>query len=403
MASIGARLDRLPMTSLHRRAIVALGFAYFFEFSDLNTFAYAAPSIMRQWGISLDTVALITSTSFGGMFLGAAVGGMVADRIGRKSSLILAIGIYSISSLLSAAVEGPISLAILRLLTGIGLSSMVVAANTYVSEFFPARVRGKSLATVLTVGLVGIPVTAWSARFMVPIAPWGWRLIFVWGAMGALALIFALRMKESPRWQAMHGHTDQAEATLAALEADARSTGALLPLLPEPESTYADPAAQPRGSFAALFSRGYVGRTTFLLLSWLIQTIGFYGFLSWAPTLLAQHGFSVVHSLTFSSIMAVCNPIGALISIVLIERFDRKWFIACGAVIRRHPRAALWLQHDAGFHRDLRRADGPRDPDLGSGRSTPTRRNSTPRRSDRAAWDSATAPAGWRTSPAPSW
>jgi MFS transporter, putative metabolite:H+ symporter len=50
------------------------------------------------------------------------------------------------------------------------------------------------------VGLIGIPATAWVARFLVPLSFWSWRLIFVWGALGALALFFILRMFESPRW-----------------------------------------------------------------------------------------------------------------------------------------------------------------------------------------------------------
>src|SRR6202021_3905928 len=86
-SSISARLERLPMTSVHRTVFLALAFAYFFELGDLNTFAYAAPAVIKQWGISADPVALTTSASFGGMFMGAVFGGAVADRIGRTRAL----------------------------------------------------------------------------------------------------------------------------------------------------------------------------------------------------------------------------------------------------------------------------------------------------------------------------
>ena len=77
---------------------------------------------------------------------------------------------------------------------------MTIIANTYVSEFFPAHVRGKYMGRIVTIGLIGIPATAFVARFLVPLATWGWRLVFIWGGLGIFALMFAARMKESPRW-----------------------------------------------------------------------------------------------------------------------------------------------------------------------------------------------------------
>src|ERR1700742_1118792 len=94
-ASISARLDRLPMTSAHRTAFVALAFAYFFELGDLNTFAYAAPAVMKQWGIAVSTVALITSASFGGMTIGALFGGKLANHVGRRRGFVYATLLYA--------------------------------------------------------------------------------------------------------------------------------------------------------------------------------------------------------------------------------------------------------------------------------------------------------------------
>src|SRR5665213_4165645 len=79
MSNISARLDRLPITSLHRIALAALAFGFFFELGDLNSFAFAAPAIIRVWHIPVRDVALITSASFGGMFLGGVGGGRFAD------------------------------------------------------------------------------------------------------------------------------------------------------------------------------------------------------------------------------------------------------------------------------------------------------------------------------------
>lgn len=324
MASISARLDRLPMTSAHRTAFIALAFAYFFELGDLNTFAYAAPAVIKQWGISVHTVALITSASFGGMTIGALSGGKLANHFGRRRGFVFATVLYGLCSLLNAAAWDVTSLAVLRFVTGIGLSAMTVIANTYISEFFPRHVRGRYMGLTMTVGLIGIPATAWVARVLVPMGTWGWRLVFVWGALGVIAAIIGRAMPESPRWLSVQGRTAEAEAVVTHLEQRAL---ARYGTLAEPQE-HADEPAAPRPPYAALFRPPHLGRTLLLSMISITGTVGFYGFMSWVPTLLFERGFSVVKSLTFVSVISVCNPLGALLAADLMERFERKWFNA---------------------------------------------------------------------------
>ncbi|HEY4174482.1 MAG TPA: MFS transporter [Rhodopila sp.] len=324
MASISARLDRLPMTSAHRTAFIALAFAYFFELGDLNTFAYAAPAVIRQWGISVHTVALITSASFGGMTIGALSGGKLANHFGRRRGFVCATILYGLCSLLNAAAWDVASLAVLRFVTGIGLSAMTVIANTYISEFFPRHLRGRYMGLTMTVGLIGIPATAWVARLLVPMGSWGWRLVFVWGALGVIAALIGRAMPESPRWLSVQGRTAEAEAIVTNLEQRAL---ARYGTLAEPHEQPDEPAA-PRPPYAALFRQPHLSRTLLLSMISITGTVGFYGFMSWVPTLLFEHGFSVVKSLTFVSVISVCNPLGALLAADLMERFERKWFNA---------------------------------------------------------------------------
>ncbi len=322
MPGIGARLDRLPVTSVHRVAFLALAFAYFFELGDLNTFAYAAPAIIKEWHIDVHTVALITSASFGGMFIGAMSGGALANRIGRKRAFITATLIYSLFSLLNAFAWDVLSLAGLRFLTGIGLSAMTVIANTYIGEFFPARIRGRYMGLTMTVGLIGIPATAWVARAVVPAWPWGWRLIFVWGALGVVAAIVATRMIELPRWLIVQGRLAAAERLAARLEQVATAEHGPLAA----PDTRADVPVRTNASYAAVLRQPHLPRTVLMTAMSIASTLGFYGFMAWAPTLLYEHGFSITKSLTYASVIAICNPIGALIAADLMERIDRKWY-----------------------------------------------------------------------------
>jgi MFS transporter, putative metabolite:H+ symporter len=321
--SIGARLERLPISSYHRYVIWVLAFAFFFELGDINTLSYTAPAIQKAWHLKLSAIGTVTSATFLGMFLGASVIGYVSDRIGRKKSLIFTVLVYSVFSLLNAFATNMSMLFITRLVTGFGLSAMTVVGITYISEVFPARKRGTYQGLIMTIGLCGIPITAYVARFLVPAAPWAWRLVYVWGALGFICALLAIRMKESPRWYENRGRQEEANLLMSAIEDEVSKEKGKLP---EPNRDLA--ALATRRGYGELFSGRYLGRTIVLLILWILQTLGFYGFMAWVPTLLVAHGFSLVHSLAWSSAMSIGAVPGAFIAYLLSDRIDRKWLVA---------------------------------------------------------------------------
>ena len=251
-ASASARLDRLPIVSFHRQIMWRLAFIFFFELGSINTFSFAAPAIVKFWNLSISTISFIVSATFVGMFVGATTGGWFSDRVGRKKALTITTVWFAGFSLLNAFVQGPVGLFLTRLLTGVGLSAMTVVGITYVSEMFPARQRGSYQGWIMTVGLIGIPTTAYVARFTIPLATWGWRLVFVWGALGILFPLFAGVLEESPRWYENQGRAAEADAVLDRLEARARKEVGTLPPVPE---IAAAPAR--RGRYLELFAPAY--------------------------------------------------------------------------------------------------------------------------------------------------
>ena len=325
--SAAARLDRLPVSSFHRDIVRLLAYIFFFELGDLNSFAFAAPGVRQAWHLSIDTISFITSASFVGMFIGSTLGGWFSDRVGRKRALIVTTIWYSGFSLLNAFAWDTSSLFATRLLTGVGLSSMTVVAMTYISEMFPARIRGSYQAWILTIGLCGIPVTAYVARFIIPLASWGWRAVFLWGSLAILFPLFSGHLEESPRWFENRGRTADADAALQRIEARVRQE---IGELPPPVETA--PAVVRRGGFGELVASGSLGRLILLMSIWMCQTLGIYGFLSWVPTLLVEHGFSVVRSLEQSSAMSIGAVPGAWIASKLSDRWERKSLIGIVAV-----------------------------------------------------------------------
>jgi MFS transporter, putative metabolite:H+ symporter len=327
-ASAAARLDRLPIMSSHRRILWLMSFIFFFELGDLNTFAFAAPAVRQAWQLTIPTLSFIVSATFIGMFIGATTGGWFSDRLGRKKALMVTTLWYSGFSLLNAFAWGPSGLFVTRLLTGLGLSAMTVVGITYISEMFPARLRGTYQGWIMTVGLCGIPATAYVARFCIPLAPWGWRLVFVWGSLGMLFPLFARRLEESPLWYENQGRFDEADTVLDRLEATARAESGDLPAVRD-----AVQAPSRGGPYAELMAGPNRSRTLLLVFAWICQTLGFYGFTAWVPTLLVSHGFSLVQSLAWSSAMSLGAVPGALIAALISDRWNRKYWIAIVALL----------------------------------------------------------------------
>lgn len=326
--SATARLERLPLGSVHRRILWTLGFLFFFELGDINTFSYAAPAVLKYWNLSIATISLVTSATFIGMFVGATGGGWFSDRVGRKRALIATVVWYSGFSLLNALVWGPTGLFMTRLLTGVGLSAMTVVGITYISELLPAAHRGRYQALIMTIGLTGIPVTAYVARFCVPLAPWGWRLVFVWGSLGLVFAALATKLEESPRWYEDRGRDREADEVLTRIEQASRTEHGELP-----PPTAMEVAGRRAVAYRELFSGAQLPRTVVLIVTWICQTLGFYGFMAWVPTLLVAHGFSLVHSLAWSSAMSLGAVPGALIAAVISDRWQRRYSITVVALI----------------------------------------------------------------------
>jgi putative MFS transporter len=325
--TVAARLDRLPIARTHRLVIATLAVVFLFEFGDLNTFAYVAPALQQAYGFTFEAIAIVTSAGFLGMFFGATLGGRFSDAVGRKKALLTSTLVFSAGSLLNAFAWDQATFMVVRFITGVGLSAMTVAATTYISETMPAARRGRMQSAVMAVGLLGIPIISFAARAIIPISTESWRFVFVVGALAIIAVPGLIRMPESPRWMLQHGHSQKAERALEQFE---RPVGDLPALAETPAAplgavtTALTTASSGRGGYRALF-RGLAGRRTlFLTVVWIFQTLGFYGFTAFVPTLLVAHGFDLVHSIGFAAMTSLGAVPGALLAWPISDRFGRK-------------------------------------------------------------------------------
>src|SRR6185503_17789915 len=326
--SIAARLNRLPPTRSHKTATAIAGIGSFFDLFDIFLAGVLGTVLTQEFHLSRVSLPAIIGSSFVGMFFGATFLGRFADRHGRRTAFLLSLGVSPAFTLLGAfSVNAPVLIAT-RLLAGVGIGAELPLVDTYLSELLPARCRGRYTAWAYTLGFMGVPAAGFLGRLLVPRAPLGvsgWRWMFVAGSLGA-AIVWAVRAKlpESPRWLESVGRMPEAEAMTERLEREAEAIGPL-----DPPDLH-EHAATGRAGFAVIFGDVYRRRTIMLCVFHVFQSVGYYGFGTLVPTVLAAKGYSIVTSLTFTSLTFIGYPIGSALSLPIVERVDRRWLI-CGS------------------------------------------------------------------------
>ena len=326
---IAELLDAAPVTRRHWRITLIVGLGLFFDIFDVFLAGVLGTVLTKSFGLGQTTLPAVLGSSFLGMFFGALFMGAVADRIGRRPAFLINLATYSLFTFAGCVSPNAIALIATRFFAGVGIGAQMPLSDAYLSEVLPARVRGKLISLAYTIGFCGIPAVGISARVLVPLnllGVEGWRWLFVAGSLGAIVIWTMQRyLVESPRWLEATGKADeahQAAAFLLGMAAD--STASIAP--PETRKQVA------RQSYGALFAPGSRQRTVMLYVFQVFQTIGYYGFGTMVPLVLAAKGFSVLTSLTYTTVAFLGYPVGSALSIFVMEKIDRRLLIVISAL-----------------------------------------------------------------------
>ena len=342
-ALISAQLERLPTTRYIWKLLLLLSLGGCFEFYDLFLMTYIGPGLVRSGLFSgasvsffgLTGLASFVSATFAGLFIGTLVFGFAADKFGRRTIFTYSLLWYTVGSIVMAFQTTTSAILIWRLITGIGIGVELVTIDTYIAELMPKEVRGRAFAINQVVQFTAIPLVALVSWLLVPRSYFGldgWRWVVLLGSAGAVVVWFIRRsIPESPRWLIARGHISEAERAVADIEERvAADLGAELP--PIVLETPAEESPIARVRFAQIFQPPYLKRTLMFMVFQLAQTIGYYGFASWVPTLLIAAGIRTTASLQYSFLIAIFAPIGPLLVQGIADRFERKWQIVWSAV-----------------------------------------------------------------------
>lgn len=339
-ALVSERLDRLPSCGYLKGLTARIALGGWFEFYEMFMAGYIALGLVggglftekSRGYFDLTGFASFTGLFFAGMFLSTVLFSRVSDRYGRRSTFTWSMLGYSVAAVLVAVSGSAALIDLFRFLAGFAIGIQLITNDTYISELAPKPVRGRYMAMGFVVILTAVPAVALLSWLLVPRAPLGldgWRWVMLIGAAGGVLVWLARRnLPESPRWLASRGRVEEADRVLAGIE---RRVAARTGPLPEPVPGVATPPAGP-GGWREVFGRRYGPRTLLLSVFQFAQTIAVYGFANWAPLLLVKHGFTVVHSLGYSFMIALLTPVGGLAAMVCAERVERKWQLALTAL-----------------------------------------------------------------------
>ncbi|UZN03016.1 MFS transporter [Cellulomonas sp. S1-8] len=365
------RLDGLPVTRRHVRLLVGSGVGWMFDAMDVGLISFVIAQLAVVWGTDATSLGWVASAGFVGMAVGAALGGLLADRIGRRQVFALTLLVYGVATGASALAGSIAVLMALRFVVGLGLGAELPVASTLVSEFAPPRIRGRAVVLLESFWAVGWILAAVIGYLVVPVGDDGWRWALALGALPALYAVVVRRgLPESVRFLQAQGRHDEADRVVADLEASPALghgglTGAQVrdgagglpgvdadvpagrPAAPashghtpapavdaaDPAAAdlaAADPAAAPvaappaRARVADLWAPALRRRTTALWVVWFAVNFSYYGAFIWLPSLLAADGHTLVRSFGYTLIITLGQLPGYAAAAVLVETWGRR-------------------------------------------------------------------------------
>jgi putative MFS transporter len=309
---------------LHAKLVGVSGVGWALDAMDVGLISFVMAALAAEWGLSGTTLSWIASIGFVGMALGASLGGLLADRVGRRSVFAGTLLIYGVATGAAALAWSVASLLVFRFVIGLGLGAELPVASTLVSEFAPARIRGRVVVLLEAFWAVGWILAAMIGAFVIPLSSDGWRWALLIGAAPAVWSVIVRRtLPESVRFLEGQGRAEEAEDVVRRFEASAGTVPAgESPDAADGFAVAVDPerTATPRDLWGGRMRR----RTLGLWLVWFGVNFAYYGAFIWLPTLLVDRGFSMVRSFEFTLWITLAQLPGYGVAAVLIERWGRR-------------------------------------------------------------------------------
>lgn len=325
-----ARLDRLRVWPYSGTVLWIVGIGYLIAFFDISNVSFGIPVFSKVLHFTPGQEAYPITASLLGYIVGAWLSSNFADAVGRKVGIMSATLLFTFGCIVTTFAFSLASMVIGRFITGMGIGAEIAVISAYIGELAPAAVRGRYTSMANVFAMLGQGVVPLVALGLVPNFAWGWRAMFLIGALGGLTLFAFPWLPESPRW--LLSKRRHAEAAAVIETAERRAMERTGGRLPPPIEVAAEVHVQ-GFPVLALFQRRFIGRVALLFAMWFVWYAGSYTWLGLGPTFFVDHGYTLTRSILFIAASSLGYPLGSLLATALGDAFERKFSILAGVVV----------------------------------------------------------------------
>lgn len=294
-------------------AFALLGACLVMDGFDVLAMGYAAPALIRDWGLSNAAMGPVFGAALLGLFLGSILSGVVADRVGRRPVLLTATLAFSLFTLLTAHAGSMPGLLAARFAAGLGLGAMMPNATALVGEYSPRRHRVATMMIVTNGFMVGAVLGGFLSAWLVPAH--GWRSVFTVGGVVPLALLLPMArwLPESLEFLAARGdRPTELTRWLARVDPAAAARA---------DVVWITPGGAQRGiSLAQLFRDRRAVATALLWLANFTNVLDAYLVASWLPTVVSDSGRSTSIAVLVGTAVQVGGMLGTFALGLLLQR-----------------------------------------------------------------------------------
>jgi MFS transporter, SP family, galactose:H+ symporter len=310
---------------------------------DLSCIAGALLFITDQFGLTTRQQEVVTTMVVIGQIAGALGGGVLANAIGRKKSMVLITIGYAVFALLGAASVSMPMLLVARLLLGLTIGVSVVVVPVYVAESVPAAVRGSLSATYQLMTVSGVILGYLSGYFLAGTHSWRWILGLA-AIPATLLLPLLLRLPDTARWYLLKGRVDDARRALLQVEPAA----AVDEELAEIASAVNEESG---GGVSEMLRRPYLRATVFVVaLGFLMQITGINAIIYYSPRLFAAMGFTGHFALLVLPALVQVGGLAAVCAaLLLVDRLGRRPILLSGIAMMIVADVVLIVVFAQGF------------------------------------------------------
>lgn len=299
---------KLSVAQLKITALSSAG--SFLDGYDISIVSVAILTMTSEFTLTPTDTTLLLGATLIGMIMGGFSIGYLTDLKGRRYLFLWDMILFIVFTALSAVATSFIEILIFRLLLGVAIGADYAISPTIISEFSPARHRGKLLTISGISWFFGAAGSYAIGALLTPLGSISWRLMFGLGLIPAiLVIILRFSIPESPRWLIQKGKTEEAKESL-------RKIGV----------TYTEEEVKPqsRTRFRVLFQKQFLPATMFITIFWFCLDAATFTIALQGPSILVALGLTESAAAGTASVVAFLALIGAVMALLTVDRLGRK-------------------------------------------------------------------------------